>query len=151
MFYLNIVIIKSNIFIAYHNVRYRMQTCHMRYSSWTYDKRDIDMKAKYDNVVVSELEEDGEWSIDQTKCKRNVFLYNCCPNTVSRLIRLIVILIYIKLIECEYKIYYVSYIIYINRGISSYLLNIWEIKIIKKIENCKYKYILYLNILLIFI
>ena len=127
MFYLNIVIIKSNIFIAYHNVRYRMQTCHMRYSSWTYDKRDIDMKAKYDNVVVSELEEDGEWSIDQTKCKRNVFLYNCCPNTVSRWIRLIVILIYIKLFECEYKIYKVSYIIYITRLHNIYYYSIYYI------------------------
>ena len=54
----------------------------MKYSSWTYGKKDINMEPKFDHVTLSDLEEDGEWSVESSKCVRNEVVYGCCPDMV---------------------------------------------------------------------
>ncbi|XP_053405080.1 neuronal acetylcholine receptor subunit alpha-7-like [Mercenaria mercenaria] len=55
-----------------------MQTCRMKFGSWTYDGFQVDITNRTEEVDLSNYVNNGEWELMSIKPVRNVVTYACC-------------------------------------------------------------------------
>ena len=58
-----------------------VQTCHMKFGSWTYDGSKIDLDFVFNissGFEMGEYVKSNEWEIVTSSAKKNVFRYACC-------------------------------------------------------------------------
>ncbi|KAK0051016.1 nicotinic acetylcholine receptor subunit type B [Biomphalaria pfeifferi] len=57
-----------------------IQTCHMKFGSWTYDGSKLDLQLHYEEgFELTDYLVSNEWDIISYGAKRNVKYYSCCP------------------------------------------------------------------------
>ena len=72
-------IYKSSCSINIQYFPFDMQTCKMKFGSWTYDGSKINLDLVYSGFDFTEYIESNEWTIVSSSAKRNVIKYLCCP------------------------------------------------------------------------
>jgi len=76
-------IYKSSCSINIQYFPFDMQTCRMKFGSWTYDGSKINLELLYettkDGFDLTEYIENNEWTIVSSSAIRNVIKYACCP------------------------------------------------------------------------
>ena len=56
-----------------------IQKCHMRFGSWVYSGNDLDLQIHESKMDMSSMQLNEEWQLINTTVKRNVKVYQCCP------------------------------------------------------------------------
>ncbi|XP_052796737.1 acetylcholine receptor subunit alpha-type acr-16-like isoform X3 [Mya arenaria] len=55
------------------------QICKLKLGSWAYDGFQVDVSNRTGEVDLSNFVDNGEWTLVETRVKRNVIFYPCCP------------------------------------------------------------------------
>ena len=73
-------IFRSTCSIDITHFPFDVQTCHLKFGSWTYDgyKLDINFYADDASVDISDYIESNEWALIGYPAKKNVKYYTCC-------------------------------------------------------------------------
>ena len=73
-------IFKSSCSIDIRHFPFDVQTCHLKFGSWTYDGSKLDLQFLYgDQFEMNDYIPSNEWDILFSKADRNVKYYPCCP------------------------------------------------------------------------
>ena len=75
-------IFKSSCAIDIMHFPFDVQTCKMKFGSWTYDGDKIDLQFLYEleaGFEYSDYVKSNEWDIVTSYANRNIFRYICCP------------------------------------------------------------------------
>ncbi|XP_059142395.1 neuronal acetylcholine receptor subunit alpha-10-like isoform X2 [Physella acuta] len=87
-------VFKSSCSIDIRHFPFDIQTCRMKFGSWTYDGSKLDLQFLYTNVTGFEMTDyilSNEWDILESSAKRNVKYYPCCPEPYVDLVFKLVI------------------------------------------------------------
>ena len=86
-----------------------VQTCHMKFGSWTYDgdSLDISFYGDLDEVDIRDYIESNEWELIEQPARRNIRYYVCCGDQpypdltfTLRIRRIAVFYNYILILPC---------------------------------------------------
>lgn len=73
-------IFKSSCSIDITHFPFDVQTCHLKFGSWTYDGSKLDLQFLYGPYFeLNDYIRSNEWDIVDSSAKRNVKYYPCCP------------------------------------------------------------------------
>ena len=75
-------IYKSSCSIDIQYFPFDVQTCKLKFGSWTYDGSKINLELLYDTDKGFDFQdyvESNEWVVVTSSAKKNVFYYACCP------------------------------------------------------------------------
>lgn len=74
-------VFKSSCSIDIRDFPFDVQTCHLKFGSWTYDGSKLDLQFLYlpPGFEMTDYIPSNEWDIIQSDAKRNVKIYPCCP------------------------------------------------------------------------
>ena len=77
-------VFKSSCDINVKAFPFDVQTCFLKFGSWAYDGSKVDLLFKNGlqeaNMSLSDYQESNVWDILDVKAKRNVEVYDCCPD-----------------------------------------------------------------------
>ena len=57
-----------------------LQACTLKFSSWTYEFKRVDLEPVEEKVDTSNYQRNGEWDLEDAYCQRNLVTYECCPD-----------------------------------------------------------------------
>lgn len=72
-------IFKSSCDINVEYFPFDVQSCHLKFASWTYDGNSVDLIKQYDEGDMTNYQVNGEFNLDEFTAVRNVQVYSCCP------------------------------------------------------------------------
>lgn len=73
-------IIKSSCKINVRYFPFDEQVCELKFGSWTYDARRLDIVAEGPSADTKTTQVNGEWDLVDFPCQRNELFYECCPD-----------------------------------------------------------------------
>ena len=73
------VMLKSKCKINVEYFPFDKQNCSLKFGSWTYDLKGIDVVKESDTVDLLKYIDSGEWRLVRTPVHRNEVKYYCCP------------------------------------------------------------------------
>lgn len=74
------VMLQSSCIFDVTNFPYDRQRCYLKFVSWTYDQKDMDVTSDPRPIVTENYINSAEWAMVTTSVQKNVKKYNCCPN-----------------------------------------------------------------------
>ncbi|BFZ17533.1 hypothetical protein BsWGS_20572 [Bradybaena similaris] len=87
-------VFKSSCSIDIRHFPFDVQSCHLKFGSWTYDGSKLDLQFHYSEVSGFEMNDyitSNEWDIEESTADRNVKYYPCCPEPYVDLVFKLVI------------------------------------------------------------
>ncbi|XP_041364592.1 neuronal acetylcholine receptor subunit alpha-10-like isoform X2 [Gigantopelta aegis] len=75
-------VFKSSCSIDIRHFPFDIQSCHLKFGSWTYDGSKLDLQFLYngkDGFEMTNYIRSNEWEILNSSAQRNVLYYPCCP------------------------------------------------------------------------
>ena len=74
-------VFKTSCHINVQDFPYDKQMCTLKFGSWLFHSKQLDLFQKRDNAPVAQDSVDnGEWEITTVKIEKNIIRYDCCPD-----------------------------------------------------------------------
>ena len=74
-------VFKTSCHFKVHDFPFDKQQCKLKFGSWLFTSKDLDLFRKNEKAQVAEnMLDNGEWDVTSIDIKKNVVTYSCCPD-----------------------------------------------------------------------